>query len=400
MSKKSMGIMNYIALLSIFIFTGAGTYETSAVQTMIEAWPTVDPATVRMVVTLPSLVSLPIMLAIGAVVGHKIGYKLSALLGVACIGIGGAGPCLLAPNWTVVMAFRVILGIGIGIIGMRNALIYGLVPAEKQAQIIGYGQVLGTLGTTIASPVVAFLTKFGWNWSFLFNALALVSAVLVILFLPEPEKASESNTASDMADSSAADGKSGIAGFTWRTWYYIAALFIATAVIFPLQSGLSSFMELNGIGTVVIAGTMISAYNLSGTVANLFLGQIHKLLGPYVLPVSFAAGAIGTALVLWVPVIPIMFVGLILAGAGFCIILSTVMIYNGSTASEGSKGFASTVILCMLYFGIFASSYYIAGAHAIVHAATDIESSWLVCIIIYAVMAVISLVAKVAPPRE
>ena len=32
-------ILNYIAILAVFIFSGAGTFMNAAVQTMIESWP-------------------------------------------------------------------------------------------------------------------------------------------------------------------------------------------------------------------------------------------------------------------------------------------------------------------------------------------------------------------------
>lgn len=96
--ETKMSIMNYAALLSIFLFAGAGTFEGSAVQSMIEAWPGVAPSTVRLVVTLPSLVCLPAMLVIGGVVGKKISYRTAAIVGTALVAIGGAAPFFLSSS--------------------------------------------------------------------------------------------------------------------------------------------------------------------------------------------------------------------------------------------------------------------------------------------------------------
>lgn len=397
--EVKMGILNYIALLSIFIFSGAGTYENSAIQSMIDAWPNIASATIRMVVTLPSLVSLPAMLIIGGIVGKKISYRLSAIIGTALIMIGGAGPFFISSSWSVVIAFRVLLGIGVGVLGMRNPLIYGIVPKEKQAQMIGYGSVLMTAGTTVASPIVGFLTQFSWKHAFLFNGLAVIPLILIILFLKEPAKEMEAEEEIDLeaGDSAQAKSKSGVAGFTWKTWYYIVMAFLTTAAIFPLQSGLTTLMADKGIGTVVIAGTMISAYNLAGTIVNLIISPLMKVFKQYLIGVACVCGAAGSALVVFVPSIPVMFAGMVLAGIGFCCMLCLFQIYNGSTASPGSVAFASTVILSMLYFGIFASSYFISGCHAVLGRGTDAESAMIGGAVVYAVLAIIAFVLKIAP---
>ena len=121
MNQKMRGV-NYIALLSVFLFAGAGTFMNAAVQTMIEAWPDVSVTTVRMVVSLPPLVSLPVMLITGGMVGKKLSYRFCAIFGTLLIALGGVAPFFVSSSWTLVLAFRAILGVGVGFLGMRNAL--------------------------------------------------------------------------------------------------------------------------------------------------------------------------------------------------------------------------------------------------------------------------------------
>ena len=65
--KKQLTIMNYAAILSIFLFSGAGSFMNAAVQTMMDAWPELSATTVRLVTSLPSLLSLPITVLIGGI---------------------------------------------------------------------------------------------------------------------------------------------------------------------------------------------------------------------------------------------------------------------------------------------------------------------------------------------
>ena len=90
--KQKRGFINYVAVLSVFLFSGAGTFMNAAIQTMIEAWPNLSATTIRMVVSVPPLVSLPVMLVIGSIVGKKISYRACSILGTLCIAVGGVAP--------------------------------------------------------------------------------------------------------------------------------------------------------------------------------------------------------------------------------------------------------------------------------------------------------------------
>ena len=68
-NKKAM--LNYIAILAIYLFLGTGSWENAAIETMAQAWPAVDITLIRMLGTIPFLVSMPIMLVIGGLVGKK-----------------------------------------------------------------------------------------------------------------------------------------------------------------------------------------------------------------------------------------------------------------------------------------------------------------------------------------
>ena len=121
--KKQLKITNYAAILSIFLFSGAGSFMNAAVQTMMDAWPELSATTVRLVTSLPSLISLPITIFIGSIAGKKLSYRFCAILGTALIAIAGVAPFFLHSNWMMILFFRALVGIGVGFVAMRNSLI-------------------------------------------------------------------------------------------------------------------------------------------------------------------------------------------------------------------------------------------------------------------------------------
>lgn len=402
MSKReTLSVLNYLAILSVFLFSGAGTFMNAALQTMIEAWPQLSASSVRMVVSLPPLISLPVMLFIGVVVGRKISYRMCAILGTLLIAVGGVAPFFLSSNWALILFFRALLGVGAGFLGMRNALIVRAVPKEKQAAFIGYGSTVMNVGAFIANPIVGILAKYSWKHPFLFDAIAFIPVVIMLLFLREPdaeEEASDEGAAEEVKQAEPVSTEK--AGFTWRLVYYAVMQLLTTAVLYPMLSGLATYVSVKGIADSVLAGTMLSAYSIAGVIANMFIGQIMGATKKFTIGLMCILAALGQAIVLFIPSVPTLFVGVIFAGAAFNIMISVFQVYNGRVAHPSIMSLSSTIILAMLQLGIFASNYFIVACHAVFQRGTDIESSYVGCMIAYIAMAVFAFVVHVAPKED
>lgn len=230
-----MSILNYIAVLSVFLFSGAGSFMNAAMQTMMDAWPELSATTVRMISSIPPLVSLPVMLAVGSYVGKKISFRTCSILGTLFIAIGGVGPYFLHTSWPVVLLFRALLGVGVGFVGMRNALVTEAIPPEKVTAFIGYGAVLYNIGNVLANPLVGVLCQFGWQYSFLYDAIAFIPLILIILFLKEPEHEAKTSALEKQAKTD--DGKIG-----WRIYYLCIMQFLTCCVLYPLLSCMATFI--------------------------------------------------------------------------------------------------------------------------------------------------------------
>ena len=394
--KKQMKLMNYVAILSIFLFSGAGTFMNAAVQTMMDAWPQLSPTTVRMVTSLPSLLSLPVTILIGSIAGKKLSFRFCAIFGTALIAAAGIAPYFFYQNWYVVLAFRALVGIGVGFVAMRNSLILKSVPESKQAAIVGYGSSLMNLGGMLAAPIVGFLVSFGWQKAFLYDLLALVPVLLMLFWLKEPD-------AEDMADipvqSAGVPSDLATARTDWRTFFYIIVQFIGTMALFPLLSGMSTYMAAEGIGSAVTAGFAVSAYNLAGVLINLVLSPILKKLGHHVLWVMNLLFAVSMAIIVLLPNVPMVMAGAALAGLTFNTTMSVYQVYNGRTAGRLST-LTSTMLIAALSLGNFSSVYFINFCHAIFRMSSDIKSTYTGSMIIYLILAVICLVIRVAPRED
>lgn len=390
--KNRMRFINYAAILSIFLFSGAGSFMNAAVQTMMEAWPQLSPTTVRLVTSLPSLVSLPITILIGSIAGKRLSFRFCAIFGTALIAAAGIAPFFFHGSWPLVLFFRALVGIGVGFVAMRNSLILKSVPESKQASIVGYGSALMNLGGMLAGPIVGALCAYGWRFAFLYDLLALVPVAIMLFALKEPDP-------DDLAETGDTDTSiPGIAASKtdWRVWFYIIAQFIGTMALYPLLSGMSSYMANEGIGSPVTAGFTVSAYNLAGVLINIVLSPLLKKLGRHALWIMHALFAMAMAIIVFLPHVPTVMIGALIAGASFNTTMSVYQLYNGRAAGSRAT-LTSTILIAALSLGNFASVYFINFCHGLFNMASDIKSTYLGSMLVYIILAAVCLLIKVAP---
>lgn len=411
-NKKTLTFMNYAAILSIFFFSGGGTFMNAAVQTMIEAWPQLSVTSVRMVTSLPCLVSLPVAILTGRLAGKRISYRFCAILGTALMLVGGAAPYFFHRSWTWILVFRTLLGIGVGFTGMRNALILGSVPEDKKSAMIGYGSSAMNACAMLAGLVVGILAGISWKAPFLFNLLAAAALLLVTFYLKEPEKdhTAEINMAEGKETEIKETGNSGAAVKTaekpgknpegWKILVYIVLQFVLTTALYPVLSGMSTYMAARNIGSSFTAGISTFVYGLFGVLINLILNRLIQTFRQYMLPAMCLCFSAGMALVLFVPALPAVLAGVALISSGFNTLMSLFQVYNGKVSTPAQVGLTSTIIIAVLNLGNFASVYYINVCHMIFSRGSDIESTYFGSMLLYAAVAVLALIVKPAPKDE
>lgn len=375
----------------------ARPFMNAAVQTMIEAWPQLSVTTVRMVTSLPCLVSLPVAILTGRLAGRTVSYRFCGIFGTVLVLIGGVAPFLLDQNWTLILVFRTMLGIGVGFSGMRNALIINSVPEEKKSAMIGYGSSAMNACAMLAGPVVGALAGISWKAPFLFNMLAIIVLLLVTFYLKEPEKVAQEKT--NGVEIREKDGQEKNPE-GWKIVVYIVLQFILTMALYPVLSGMSTYMVAKNIGSPFMAGISNFVYGLFGVLINLILNWLIKCFRQYMLPVMCLCFSVGMAMVVFFPALPTLFIGVALISSGFNTLMSLFQVYNGKVSTPAQVGITSTIIIAVLNLGNFVSVYYINACHAIFSRGSDIESTFLGSMLLYLAVAVLAIIIKPAPKEE
>ena len=385
-------MLNLIAILAIFLVSGVGNFQNPAIATFQAAWPDVSATAINNVSTLPALISLPVMLIVGAVAGKKVKYKPIVLLALICSLVGGLGPMFFAPSWTVVLVFRAILGIGAGCFGVRSAILLSSLEESQRATWVGIGTALYSGVNLVMGPVVGALTRVSWKAPFGVNALCIVTLVMVLFFMQEPE--TEAAPAEETEAAPAAKEPLGT-----RPVIYAILQAIATGVMYPLLLGISTFFVNKNIGDGVMAGTVITCYSI-GCLASMVLGPVQKVFKRLTLPVAYLVAAAGVAIVLFFPGFMTACIGSIIAGAGFMIAFSMLQVFNAQVCGPTVLALASTLILVGNNLGVYISSYCMTFFHAVFGRPTVEESAFFGDMVVFIIFAVLAFIPGLIVPKE
>ena len=119
----------------------------------------------------------------GAWVVDKIGYRKSFVAGTVIV----AATCLLsvfAPNYPVLLAFRIISGVGVSLLMITGlAILTRIFPKEKRGFVIGINTAMVYVGLTLGPFLGGIITEtLGWKSIFLIMApVVLLSGILLFL---------------------------------------------------------------------------------------------------------------------------------------------------------------------------------------------------------------------------
>ena len=392
--------LNIAAILTLFLYSSAGGFESAAIQACIAAWPAVPTSSIRLMLTLPALVQAVVMLLSAPLIGKRISFRAAAITGMLLITVGGVVPFFAHPNWAFVVAFRSIgLGCGGGLLGMRNALMLRSVPEDEAGRWVGAGTAAVAFMSVVCVPLAGALTELGWQYSFLVNLPALICLVLVTLFLREPREEAVQDPADEMPAEHIHAGK------TVRmhpiAFAYAGILLLGTCVLYSAISGLSTYYSEEGIGSAALAGTAMSCYSIAGVAVNLALPRLQRMLGKHLVPVSLATCCAGVALTLFLPGKASSFCGMMLAGAGYFPVYSILQIYNGRMQPPEKLAFSSMLILMLNQLSIFLSGYFIEVCGKLLNfRGSEVSSAMLVGAAIFALTAIAMRFARICPEQR
>ncbi|QMV13889.1 MFS transporter [Vibrio spartinae] len=330
-----------LTILSLSLVTVmSGAAVAPALGEIAQYFHNTDTLLIQLVITLPALFIILTSLLF-SLIANKFSSKTIAVTGLLLYIIGGnaAG---LANTIYEVLAFRAVLGIGVGLImPLSTGLIAFYFDKKEQSKLMGYSSAMNNLGGIIATVLSGYLVALNWRYSFFIYLVGIVVLILVIIFLPKTE-IRKSSTTIDIDEIK-------------KISPYVICMFITMIIFYTVPSNFAIVMSneqlvpTSFIGLLMAVQTIVSF--VVGMTLSILLKRFHrysKFLGSGVLTIGLYCLSMTSNILLVIS-------GLAAIGIGLGIMVPILNSQISLHVKKENMTSAMAIMSAMLYLGQFLS---------------------------------------------
>lgn len=337
------------SILSVSLLTiMAPTAISPALAAIKEAFPDISDTQAKLVLTLPTLVMMPIGL-FSAKLTARIDKKKLLLTGMVLFLVFGVAGGFVS-NFKLLLLMRIFFGLGLGIMTpLSTSLIFDFAPdTSKRSKLLGIQGASNQLGGLIFMSLSGILASISWRYSFLTYAFVIVSIVLTSLFMP-----------------SIPPYKAGTAGNTverkMSKKIFILAFFalMIFSCYFVINTDLALFMDVEHIGNARECGYALSLMRIPAIVAGILLAWIMRNLKDWTMPFATVIMAAGYLVIAYADSYGILMLGCLIVGLGGGFALPPISLYLPRIVTPRQRTLGVAIIMSVAQLGQFISPYYI-----------------------------------------
>lgn len=339
-----------LSLSLVTVMSGAAV--APALGSIANYFSDVSPLLIKLIITLPSLLIIFTSLLFGKI-SSRLSSKTIAIYGLILYIIGGCGAGF-ANNIYLLLAFRILLGVGVGfIMPLSTGLIAYFFDKNEQAKLMGYSAAMNNLGGIIATSLSGILVALNWRYSFLIYLMGLFVMILVICFLP---KAALNNSKKGL------DKKNIL-----KLIPYVSLMFVTMIIFYAMPSNFSMIATKENLVPTSFIGLLMSIQNISGFITGLALFAIIKKTGKYTKYIASVMFAFGFFSLTFTNSIVTVIIGLIVVGFGFGILVPLLNSQIPYLIEKENLTSAMALVSAMLYLGQFLSPIVIDFIQSLLH---------------------------------
>lgn len=335
-----------ISLLSISLFLMIAPQISAALPLMYDAFPGVSQSGVETLATVPNF-EIMVGLFISPFLIRFLGQKLIVLAGLVITLLAGTFP-MYATAFTPILISRFLLGAGIGLF---NSLAVSLIPQfyddneEERATMLGFQNVMSSIGAAISSFLVGYLVTISWHAVFVIYFLVIPALILFTLFVPL-RKESGQEVQNDSTQKQSVNCKV----------ILIAVLMLFIFMFYlPMSYKLPNMIIENGIGTSSTAAMVAGFSTLVGIPIGASFGFFFKKLRDKIFPIGFLLVTLGFFLTAISHNLFTLLLSMVISGIGFGFAVPYMYNWLGWATPQNSVNLATTIVLVMVNVGCFLS---------------------------------------------
>lgn len=340
-SRIKLGIYG-IALLMMGVIGVSGALATMGAhfrgssQTMIQN-----------IISIPCLVVIPVTILVGKIMG-SVSKKAIALTGILLFLIGGVVPAVLG-SLTIILVFRAIFGVGIGIIQtIASALVADNFEGAERDRVQGNVTSAQMLGCCIMVFAGGWLGAVKWNLAFLVYALAGISLLLAVFCLPFDRPSGKTVEHEDHAEK---------AGMTKGAWIWAFTMFVLFIGAQVYSVYLAYIVQEKALGTSIQSGNAMAFFAIGGIICGILFGRLAEKARNLTLSVGLILIVISYAVIVLASGMVFIYLGAFLFGIGLSVCMPCIIVGAANSTAAAASGFAIAVVTCMQNLAQFICPY-------------------------------------------
>ncbi|HEO7129880.1 TPA: MFS transporter, partial [Streptococcus agalactiae] len=330
-----------LTILSISIFLMSHLAIAPAIPKLYAFYHTQNPhiglASVESLVTIPAMM-ITIFVILSNFVVTKLGKKNTVLLGLCLILISGF-ISFFTSNFSLAMASRLLLGIGIGLYNSLSiSIITDLYEADERASMIGLRTASLNIGKALTTFIVGLVLAIGVNYIYLVYLLVIPVFFFFWKNVPEVENQTHTLKASTTFDTKAA--------LLMFITFLVGIAYIGATVKIP------TLLVTKYHYATSFSSNMLTLLAFSGILVGSIFGKLVKVFQEKTLLIMILAMGIGNVLFALANNQIIFIVASILIGASFVGTMSSVFFYISKNYAKEHNNFITSLALTAGNIGV------------------------------------------------
>ncbi|MFZ7120515.1 MAG: MFS transporter [Eubacteriaceae bacterium] len=376
-----------VPLLLFIIFQSAFNAFSPILSQLAERFPDASTTTIQMVLSFPSLVSIPVSISAGLLASY-IHKKRLVQIALTVMLVGGILPILIHSSIITVFVSSGFIGLGQGLlISLSGALIAEHFDGNQRGTVFGFKQVASSVGIAGLTVLVGYLGTIAWYNAYLIYFLLVPILILVSKFLPLG-KLDEKLVGKGV-------GLSGIKSLLTPSYIYMCFMvFFMGALLFTFYANIAMMITEKSLGDSSAVGQVTALNSLMTIVVGLIFGFILKGLKKYTLSLAMLVMCLAFLILSISNSFSIIAFGGIVFGIGAGLQQASSLYYVSESVSKSSNTLAIAIALALISVGISFSPVIVNSIQGTVFGSITATSSMLVAGCGYGIMLITELVRE------
>ena len=341
MAVLMMGIVGVSGSLTVI-----GAHFSDASQSMIQS-----------IISVPCLAVIPTTILSGKLMGN-IPKKRLGIIGMAIFLVGGVVPVSLT-SLPVILVFRGIFGIGVGIVqAVASALVAENFVGPERESVQGTMTSAQMLGCAVMVFAGGWLGDFAWNASFLVHGIAILSLITAFVCLPMVRPSDkDSMGVSTEGEKASGDAENGETHLNKSSWSWAGVTFLLFIGVQVYTVYISYVLGEKSIGGAAESGATVAVACIGGFIMGILYGKLAGMAGKQTFAIGLFIMALSYLILALAGSMFMIYVGGFVYGIAMAICMPAAFVNTANSVDAASSAMALSITMCAQNLGQFVCPY-------------------------------------------